>query len=78
MGMDLHKISSRVIQVLGIQLAPTGARIFDIAAAPTDGTSGTGAGLAAPGSLLLRTDVATAYLNVGTKASPTWVAITHA
>jgi hypothetical protein len=41
--------------------------------APTDGTSGTGAGLAGPGSIYVRTSTnVTKYVNRGTKASPSW------
>ena len=39
---------------------------------PTDGTSGTGAGYAGPGSLYVRTSTPGLYVNRGTKASPTW------
>ena len=46
-------------------------------AAPTDGVSGTLAGVAGPGSLLLTT-TGEAYLNLGTKAAPAWKAISHA
>ena len=38
--------------------------------APTDGTSGTGAGVLAPGSLLIDTVNSVIYINSGTKASP--------
>ena len=48
--------------------------ITTIAAAPTNGTSGTLAGFAGPGSLLIRTDTPTLYQNTNTKASPTWTA----
>lgn len=61
----------------GIQLTGS-ARIFSGAVAPTDGTTGTGAGKAGPGSMYLRTDSAAVYINTGTKASPTWKAVTHA
>lgn len=42
------------------------------AGAPTDGTSGTGAGVAGPGSLLLDVTNFNLYINANTKASPTW------
>lgn len=45
--------------------------VFPRSGAPTSGTSGTLAGVAGPGSLLLRTD-GTLYVNSNTKASPTW------
>ncbi len=46
------------------------------AGAPTDGTSGTFAGFAGPGSLLIDTTNTNLYMNENTKASPTWVDIT--
>ena len=45
--------------------------IFGLSGAPSDGTSGTKAGVAGPGSLCLSTS-GTQYTNVGTKASPSW------
>jgi hypothetical protein len=55
----IHRIRSTVSVLVG-----TGA--------PTDGTSGTGAGKAGPGSLYVRTSTPGLYINRGTKASPTW------
>lgn len=55
-----------------------GPRIFSGAVVPVDGTSGTGVKKAGPGSMYIRTDVATVYINTGTAASPVWKAITHA
>lgn len=46
--------------------------------APTDGTSGTGAGQAGKGSRYTDTTNANLYLNAGTKASPTWKLVTRA
>lgn len=45
------------------------------AGAPTDGTSGTGAGLAGPGSLCIDRTNAVLYINTGTKASPVWTIV---
>lgn len=45
--------------------------IFNISAAPTNGTSGSFAGTAGPGSVLLRSNGAV-YVNTNTKLSPTW------
>lgn len=42
------------------------------AGAPSDGTSGTGAGLLDKGAVLTDTTNAKLYINTGTKASPTW------
>lgn len=54
------------------------ACIFTKAGAPVDGVSGTGAGFAGPGSLAIDTTNSDAYLNAGTKASPTWKLVTRA
>lgn len=43
-------------------------------AAPTNGTSGTGAGVSGPGSVYYRTN-GSVYVNTNTKASPTWVSL---
>lgn len=40
--------------------------------APTDGTSGTGAGFAGPGSTYTDISTGAKYINTGTKASPVW------
>lgn len=42
--------------------------------APTDGTSGTGATYAGPGSIYIDYAAGTLYTNTNTKASPTWTA----
>jgi hypothetical protein len=43
--------------------------------APTNGTSGTLANVAPPGSRLVNTATGTEYANLGTLASPTWTAV---
>ncbi len=43
-----------------------------ISGAPTNGTSGTGAGRAGKGSIICRTDTGEWYVNYNTKASPSW------
>jgi hypothetical protein len=48
------------------------------AGAPVNGTSGTLAGVAAKGSLLIDTTNAVLYQNTNTLASPTWTALTTA
>lgn len=70
MGADLFR-NLRVPFFPAIQLKNR-VRIMTGSAAPSDGTSGTGAGKAGPGSLYLRTN-GTMYQNAGTTASPTWV-----
>lgn len=54
------------------KLVDDGAFVLTNAGAPTDGTSGTFAGFAGIGSLLLDTTNGVVYVNGGTKASPTW------
>jgi hypothetical protein len=49
--------------------------ILTLADAPTDGTSGTAAGKAGPGCLLIDTNNKILYINTGTKASPTWTKV---
>ena len=49
-----------------------GVWVMSIAGAPVNGTSGTGAGFAGPGSILLRASNGTLYQNTNTVASPTW------
>ncbi len=48
--------------------------VYPTNGAPTDGTSGTLAGIAGPGSVLLRNN-GSVYVNTNTKASPTWVSL---
>lgn len=72
MASDLANLGPKVQAMGGVQFSPTGIRLMDGTGAPTDGTSGTGAGKAAPGSLYLRTDSPNLYVNTGTQASPTW------
>lgn len=54
-----------------------GVLLFSGAGAPTNGTTGTGAGFAAPGSIYVRasTTNSKAYINTNTKASPTWTVV---
>lgn len=49
--------------------------VYDIvdSGAPTNGTSGTGAGFAGIGSTYTDTVTGNCYINTGTKASPTWL-----
>ena len=45
---------------------------------PVDGTSGTGAGWAGPGSEYTDVTAGELYIQHGTKASPAWKLVTHA
>lgn len=45
---------------------------------PTDGTTGTGAGICGKGSLCTDFTNGNLYINAGTKASPTWKLVTKA
>jgi hypothetical protein len=54
------------------------ASLFSNAGAPSNGTSGTGAGIAGPGSLCVDTTNFNLYINAGTLASPTWKLVTRA
>lgn len=50
-------------------------RTYTNAGAPTNGTSGTLAGVAEKGSLLTDTTNAKLYINTNTLASPTWTVV---
>lgn len=54
-----------------------GVMIFTGSAAPTNGTTGTGAGDAAPGSLYIRASGSNSklFINTNTISSPTWTVV---
>lgn len=54
------------------------ATFMSNAGVPVDGTSGTGAGFAGPGSMCMDITNKNAYINANTKASPTWKLVTRA
>lgn len=56
-------------------LATNGIGPFVNAGAPTNGTSGTLAGYAGPGGLVVDITNKFLYINTNTKASPTWVKV---
>lgn len=58
---------------VGSLILSNGIRLFTGSGAPTDGTSGTGVGKAAPGSQYYDYTNAKSWINIGTKASPVWV-----
>jgi hypothetical protein len=78
--MALDNQRGAVHQFKRVKLGVSGLNvlIFTTSGAPVDGTSGTGAGLAGIGSLVVRTDTGVWHTNKGTKASPSWKAITSA
>jgi hypothetical protein len=55
----------------GIQFGE-GTFLISGATTPVNGTSGTGAGWAGPGSIYTAIDTGELYTNTNTKASPTW------
>jgi hypothetical protein len=63
-----------IIPSSGATVIGNAVRIYTNAGAPTNGTSGTYAGIAGKGSILVDTTNATAYQNTNTLASPTWSA----
>lgn len=66
-----HLVTAGLITVNSkFEMNQTGT--FNGAGAPTDGTSGTGAGAAAAGSLYSDSTNGAVYVNVNTAASPTW------
>ncbi len=71
--MSFERLAKQFVMVGKLQLG-NGVVLFDGTTTPTDGTSGTGAGQAGPGSVYFRT-AAKQFVNTGTKGSPTWVNI---
>ena len=71
------RMGGRVRNAAGSHVEVNDICILAGTAAATDGTSGTGAGVAGPGSLYIRQDGAssTLLINTNTTASPTWSAI---
>lgn len=67
--------------IMGMVVSNTSAiagslrRLWNYAGAPTSGTSGTFAGMAQPGDLLIDETNGIVYKNTNTKASPTWIPI---
>ena len=71
------RMGGRTRNAAGAQVTVADVCILIGTAAATDGTSGTGAGIAGPGSLYIRQDgsSSTLVINTNTAASPTWSAI---
>lgn len=57
---------------VGALLMRFGVRQIPGQGAPTNGSSGTGAGYTAPGSIYFDSTNGVKYINVGTKAAPVW------
>lgn len=71
--------SKGAIACKGILIDPEAeAYLFTANGVPVNGTSGTGAGWAGPGSLCVGIDTGSSYklyINTNTKASPTWTVV---
>lgn len=72
--MYVHLIDDGAAKI-GMLVLGNGTILLDGSAAPTDGTTGTGAGVAGIGSLYFRTTNGAIYTNSNTLASPTWTLI---
>ncbi len=76
--MSVHNLVYE-LQEAGVFVSSDGTEIIPRiqygAGAPTDGTSGDGAGVANPGSLYIDITNGKLYINTNTKASPTYVAV---
>lgn len=66
--------------VSGAVTLPNDVQVLTVAGVPVDGTSGTGAGTAGPGSTVHDYTNGNVYVNggAGTKASPVWKLVTKA
>lgn len=67
-------LGRRIALCLGGMQFKNGVYEFDGVTVPVNGTSGTGANFAPPGSVYRRTN-GEEYINSGTKLSPTWIRI---
>src|SRR5437762_961081 len=74
---SVSKALVRIYSSLFYKNAPA-VPVYTRAGAPTNGTSGTLAGTADPGALLVDTTNKTLYINSNTLASPTWTIFTTA
>ena len=76
----MQRFKGKIATVWGgvFQNGAASSGAFHNAGAPTNGTSGTLAGIAPPGALLIDTTNKTFYQNTNTLASPTWTALTTA
>lgn len=81
-GLDLQDAAHDGYQAVDVDFynkAPvrlvTDVCVLVSAGAPTDGTSGTGAGNAGKGSLCVDSTNGKLYINTNTKASPTWTVV---
>ncbi len=72
MGEDKNRRPILVPWITLMEVAGRRLQLFPGAGAPTDGTSGDGAGTAGPGSLYFDVTNGTIYINSNTLASPTW------
>lgn len=81
-GVDLFGAAHDGYSELGILKADVRMSkevcILNLAGVPTDGGAGTGAGFAQIGSMAIDRTNGNAYINAGTKASPTWKLVTRA
>jgi len=66
--------NSKWLDLVGRDITP-GILSMSGAGYPTDGTSGTGAGVAAPGCLYQDTTNGLLFINTNTKASPLWTVV---
>lgn len=71
-------VRHRLGATAGVSGDPTGYGPFVLAGVPVDGTSGTQAGVAEKGALVIDTTNGNLYINANTKASPTYKLVTRA
>lgn len=68
-------ITSASLQMADTDAANNGVFILVNAGAPVNGVSGSGAGIAGPGCLLVDTTNKFLYINTNTLLSPTWTKV---
>ncbi len=74
----MHLDASGMHIDLGSLVLTHDVAMVTVAGIPVDGTSGTGAGVAGPGSMAVDYTNANLYINANTKASPLWKLVTRA
>ena len=68
----VFKVGDGFAMAWGLAFRTTGLAILDGVGPPTSGTTGTGAGVAGPGSVYFQTN-GQQWVNQDTKANPSWV-----
>lgn len=75
MAVRPSKFTRGAASIGGGIMLKNSVRVIVLAGVPVDGTSGTEAGVAGKGSLVIDSTNGKLYINTNTKASPTWTVV---